>query len=85
MRAVRLIRDQTAPMERRARADPSRNRGRSSDNERSAHAIALRANLLRLVDLRLRVEEATYAAASFSAAPGALMDPISGPSFARSA
>jgi hypothetical protein len=44
-------------VERRAGADPRRQRRRGAHDQRAAHAIALHADLLRLVDLRLRVEE----------------------------
>jgi hypothetical protein len=57
MRAVRLVGDETTAVERRACADAIGNRRGGLDDQRTAHAVALRADLLRFVDLRLRIQE----------------------------
>src|SRR5947207_1144547 len=57
MRAVRFGGDEVSTVERRARTDAVRNRRGSPDYERPAHAVALRADFLCLVNLRLAVEE----------------------------
>ena len=57
MRARRLIGDQPAAVERSAGADAVRHRRERPEHQRAAHAVALRADLLRRVDRLLRVEE----------------------------
>ena len=78
-------RHQSAAVERCARPDAIGHRRRRSHDQRAAHAVALRADLLRPFTCGCASSHATNAAASFSAAPRRVIDPISGVSFARSA
>ena len=56
VRTGRRLRHEPAPMEGATGADPIRHRRGSADDERAAHAVALRADLLGLVHLWLAVE-----------------------------
>src|SRR5947209_8585926 len=57
MRAVRLVRHQSAAMERSSGADATRNGGTGSEDQRPAHTISLSSDLLLSVDLALCVQE----------------------------
>src|SRR4030095_2755977 len=57
MRTIRIGSHQSAAMERRSCANAIRLRSSGPDDERSAHAIALCANLLARVDLLLCIQK----------------------------
>ena len=57
MRTVRLVGHQAPAVERSACANAIGQCGGGLDHQRSAHAVALGADLLRLVDLLLPVQE----------------------------
>src|SRR5688572_32419923 len=56
MRAVRVLRYETAAVERGRGADALCDRGSRAHRDRAAHAVARRADLAALVDLRLLIE-----------------------------
>jgi hypothetical protein len=56
VRTVRVVGDEAAAVERRAGANARRLRRRRPHDERAAHAVALRPDLLGLVHLRLLIE-----------------------------
>ena len=73
------------PWNEAASADAIGQRGGGLHHQRSAHAVALGADLLGLVHFLLRVEEGDVSDGVLLGAPGAFTEAISGRSFAISA